>query len=95
LVGRPHAAPNPFRPGSNGAYDASGITFSEIPAGSTIRIYTLVGELVAELTDVDGNGMESWNVKNNSGKDLASGVYVYVIVPASGPAVRGKVVIVR
>ncbi len=87
---RPRAAPNPFRPGS-----ATGITFRDLPAGATVRLYTLAGEPVTVLTDTDNDGVIVWDVKNPRGRDLASGVYLYVVTPRSGRVTRGKVVIIR
>lgn len=91
----PHAFPNPFRPGSGGAYDAGWVTFRSLPAGASVRVYTLKGELVCEVTDQDSDGLIFWDAKNKSGKDLASGVYVFVVSTHRGRHSRGKVVIVR
>jgi hypothetical protein len=95
VIGRAHPVPNPFRPGSTGAYAAPVISFLELSPGASVRIYTLAGELVAELTDLDRDGMESWDAKNKGGRDLASGIYLYAVKPETGPVVRGKVVIIR
>jgi hypothetical protein len=91
----PHATPNPFRPGRGGAYDASAITFRALPAGSAVRIYSLAGELVAELKDDDRDGLVTWPAKNASGKDAVSGVYLFIVAPEHGASTRGKIVIVR
>ena len=95
VIGRAHAVPNPFRPGSGGGQDASAITFLELAPGATVRIYTMAGALVAELTDSDRDGKASWDVKNKNGRDLVSGIYLYAVKPETGPVVRGKVVIIR
>ena len=65
------------------------------PAGAVVRLYTLTGARVAELTDGDNDGVIVWDVKNQSGQDLASGVYLYVVVQGSNRVARGKVVIIR
>lgn len=89
------AYPNPFRPGSGGAHDATGVWFQGVPAGGNLRIYTLAGVLVAELADSDGDGRIFWDAKNGKGKDVASGLYLYINKDASKGASKGKVVIIR
>jgi hypothetical protein len=89
------AAPNPYKPGHGGPQDAAGITFGPVDPGSTVRIYTITGSLVAEVTDGDGDGIIVWNAKSPNGAGAASGVYLYVVIPPKGAPFRGKVVIVR
>ena len=90
------AYPHPYRPGSGGGQDAAGVVLNGTGAGATVRIYTLRGELVAELTDTDGDAQVAWDGTNQgSGKAAASGVYVYIVTPLKGSRARGKLVIVR
>jgi len=89
------AYPNPFRPGSGGAHDATGVWFQGVPAGGSLRIYTLAGVLVAEMADSDGDGRIFWDAKNGKGKDVASGLYLYINKDASKGVSKGKVVIIR
>jgi len=91
----PRASPNPFRPGRGGPFDASSITFRSLPAGSAVRVYTLAGELVADLKDDNSDGLVVWDAKNSSGKDAVAGVYLFVVDPGQGAVTRGKVVIIR
>jgi len=88
-------APNPFRPGSGGAQDSAAVTFTSVPAGGTIRIYTVVGRLVAEETDSDMNGLVSWNGRNRGGKIVTSGAYIWVAKARDGTVIRGKLVVIR
>ncbi len=88
-------SPNPFRPGSGGPMDADGVTFSNIPAGATIRLYTPIGVLVAELEDDNSDGQALWNGRNRGGKMVASGVYIFVVKGKDGTTRRGKVMVVR
>ncbi|HAT73347.1 MAG TPA: hypothetical protein DCS63_11090 [Elusimicrobia bacterium] len=91
------AYPRPWTPGSGGTHDAAGITFSAAPANATIRIYTLLGELVRELkvTPTDLN-KKIWDGKNSAGKNAASGVYFAHIKDASSSAAQTlKIVIER
>ncbi len=92
--------PSPFRPngpnsgtgsGKTGT-DASGITFV-VPNGSTVKIYTARGELVAEGSNPSG-GAINWDTRAKSGNKAASGVYLYIINSPVG-AQTGKLAIIR
>jgi hypothetical protein len=71
------AYPNPWRPGSAGAFDAAGVTFDNLMSGGSVSIFTIAGELVRELrlTAADA-GVKIWNGLNTSGGKAASGVYI-------------------
>jgi hypothetical protein len=97
--------PNPWRPngpragtgaGETGTL-AGGVLFNNLPSEGTLRIYTLSGELVREISHSDAlgpTGQETWNGKNDSGSDVATGTYVYVF-DAQGARKTGKVAVVR
>jgi hypothetical protein len=81
--------PNPFRehagwdrPVVPGDPLTRHIDFMGLPeARSTIRIYTVAGDFVAQL-DHDGsggNGEASWNLISRNGQDVVSGIYVYTV----------------
>ncbi len=75
--------PNPFRPSSV----AGVVRFANLPSDASVRIYTLLGELVREFkTGFDGTG--TWDGRNEKGAEVASGVYLAFIKPPSG---EGKV----
>jgi hypothetical protein len=69
------AYPNPYKPGSNGAFDRSafgeGIVFQSLTARARIRIYNLAGELVRELMEDDGDGRCLWDARTADGKPQA------------------------
>ena len=93
--------PNPYRPGSGGAYDDSlfgrGIVFDKLTEKARIRIYNVAGELIAEIEKDDNDSKKLWNAENQSGNKVASGVYIYYISnPAnSSQKARGKLAIER
>lgn len=89
------AAPNPYRPGTAGAFGGSGIVFHPVPAGAKVRVYTAAGELVRTMEETSGAGWLSWDARNDSGKDAASGVYIVIVEPRDGPRSRLKVVVIR
>lgn len=77
----PHASfdsvevyPNPFVPSKG----HTRVTFRNIPEGSTVRIYTMSGELVREIDRVV-NTFAYWDGKNNSGENVKSGIYLFGI----------------
>jgi flagellar hook assembly protein FlgD len=79
-TGRPsinvRAWPRPWKPGSGASHDALGITVSGPPDNSVIRIYTVAGELVKELTVAPADlNLKVWDGKNSAGRNAASGVY--------------------
>ena len=85
-----YAFPNPFIPSKG----HTTITFVNISSDSKIKIFTLTGDLVKTISAAGGTGQVSWDVKNEQGENLASGLYYYII-ESSQDAKKGKLVIVR
>ena len=89
--------PNPYngherwdQPGSNR------IQFMRLPAGVKVRVYTIAGDLVRELDKADPtSGNMDWDLKNQNGQDVASGIYVYHVLSEQGYESKGHFVIVR
>jgi len=67
--------PNPLRP-----TQVAGqlMTFRNLPQGARVRIFTYLGEKVADIA-ADGSGTAAWNGLNAAGHVVASGVYIAVI----------------
>jgi len=66
---------------------------------STVRIYTLAGDLVQTLTHdgTSGNGTLPWNLISRNGQTVTSGIYLYSVEPHA-PELRrfvGKFVVIR
>ena len=78
-LSRVGVVPNPYRasetwnlPGGNELH------FINLPARVRIRIYTVAGDLVRDLLHVDPvRDFERWDLKNEAGRDVASGIYIY------------------
>jgi ligand-binding sensor domain-containing protein len=90
-IGRPttnldsvYAFPNPFVINSSG--DRLSFNFAEQAA---LRIYTVAGELVANLPQ------PIWDGRNDHGEPVASGVYLFVLTDTEGRSGRGKFLLVR
>ncbi len=81
--------PNPY----NVSF-SSGITFDFLTEDSKIKIYTLNGQLIKEIK-VKDEGRVTWDIKNEQGKKIASGIYIYVIVDEKGDKKSGKIAIVK
>jgi len=96
--------PNPYRQSSaweRPAVDGDRLTrhidFMGLPRAScTIRIWTVAGDLVAELhhDGSQGDGEASWNLVSRNGQDVVSGIYVYTVQSSLGDA-RGRFVVIR
>jgi hypothetical protein len=88
--------PNPYR--SKAPWDAPGaheLHFTNLPDDALIRIYTVAGDLVAQLRHTDKvRDFERWNLKNDDGRDVASGIYMYR-VEASSFSFQDRFIVIR
>jgi hypothetical protein len=83
--GKPYSAGDP----------TSGIVFDRLTDSVTIRIYTVTGQLVRSLSSERSGGRLNWDVRNDSGQDVATGGYIAVLTsPGKGKAVK-KLLIIR
>jgi len=71
-----------------------GITFANLPAEGEILIYTLTGTPVTRIIFNDGTYRAKWFGKNDSGQDVASGVYFWVVKSSDGTR-TGKLIVIR
>ncbi len=81
--------PNPWRSDIHTGYP---ITFDQLAAGSSVKIFTLAGRWVKTLSAPDG--VVTWDLTNDDGNPVASGIYFYLIT-SNGQKYRGKLGIVR
>ena len=93
---RVFVVPNPYRGGE--VWDQPGqneLHFINLPARSTIKIYTVSGDLVRELEHNDPvRDFERWDLKNGAGKAVAAGIYVFRI--EAGPfQYQNRFVVIR
>jgi hypothetical protein len=84
------AYPVPFKPSSG----QTQIKFGNLTDGSTIKVFTIMGELVWQYQNAPGETIHPWDVTNKSGEPVASGVYIYQIKNAFDEK-RGKLIIIR
>ncbi|HPG30484.1 MAG TPA: right-handed parallel beta-helix repeat-containing protein [bacterium] len=96
------AYPNPYVPNDgnyrNGKpYDGSagsGIYFGGLIPNTEIEIYSVSGSRVFKTKYLSGNnGYFQWDVRNDNGRELASGVYLAVFKNSAGKKVKKLAVI--
>ncbi|MEW5691845.1 MAG: fibronectin type III domain-containing protein [Candidatus Hydrogenedentota bacterium] len=89
--------PNPFKPNDGDAntgrwYVAgdftTGIIFDRLTDDVTIKIFTITGQKVIERR-ITNTGIAHWDVRNDQGDIVASGVYIAVVEDNKG---RGRVI---
>lgn len=87
--------PNPYKPGSGGIYDAPCLTFRNLPSRATIRIFNIALEHIATI-ERDSAGFEyQWVPKNDAGRDISSGLYIYYVTDQNGHSAKGKFTVIR
>lgn len=71
------------------------ISFYELPKTVTIRIFTETGDLVKTIEHNQDSGFDKWNMTNERGQTIASGVYIVVFQTPDGGVSYQKLVVVR
>jgi len=85
-------APSPFVPSRGHGHLAFA---GEAVAGSRIRVFDKVGDLVQTIRVPDGVTELDWDVRSSTGKPLASGVYIYVLETPEGKEHQGTFAVIR
>ncbi|MCX5781097.1 MAG: T9SS type A sorting domain-containing protein [Elusimicrobia bacterium] len=88
-----HCYPNPYKP--NSGLGHARITFSRLTSYTKVKIYNIAGELVYNAEAETPSGELSWDVINNSGEKIVSGVYIYAISNDIGHKKVGKFAVIR
>jgi hypothetical protein len=63
------------------------VTFSSLPEKCIIRVFSLSGQMVRSISHTNGTPFEQWDLHNEQGLPVASGVYV-VLVEVDGVGER-------
>ncbi len=88
--------PNPYR--AHAPWDLTGgneVHFVNLPQRATVKIFTLAGDLVTTLQHNDPvRDFERWNLKNESGRLVASGIYMY-LVESGTYSFRDRFIVIR
>jgi len=81
--------PNPWK----SSQGVSTIMFEGLSSGTTVKLFTIAGRSIKTLHEAGGKA--PWDLTNNSGDKVASGIYMYVITDAQSNRLRGKVTVIR
>lgn len=72
------------------------VTFTHLPAKATIRIFNLAGVQVRSIEKNDLSTYQRWDLANNSGLPVASGLYIaYIDMPDLGETKVLKLAIIQ
>lgn len=88
-----YAFPNPY----DVRKDASKrMTFANLPDDATVKIFTVSGFWIKTIRPFSGSGQAVWDLTNDSGDAVASGLYLYLVTSeASGAKAKGKIALIR
>lgn len=91
------AIPNPYRSQADWEYGGQRrVTFVNLPAQATIRIYTAAGTHVCTIPHNEpGSDQAFWYLKNSDGEDVAPGVYIWAVEAGELGSAAGKVMIIK
>ncbi|MEN8192636.1 MAG: T9SS type A sorting domain-containing protein [Bacteroidota bacterium] len=64
---------------TGGRYDEPYVTFNNLPNDVTIKIYSLSGVLLRTLEKSDASSIQRWDLENESGLRVASGMYIALV----------------
>ncbi len=59
------------------------IQFINLPQKCTIYVFTIAGDRVKTIEHDAANGTETWNLRAEGGREIASGVYLYIVKTAT------------
>jgi len=71
------------------------IQFVNLPRQATVKIYSLAGDFLRRLDHDSENGSLNWDLENEQGEIVTSGVYLWLVETESGERKTGQLVIVR
>jgi len=89
-----YVVPNPYRGSWLLEEYGERLDFRGLPPECEITIYTLAGDLIREINHSNGLSWESWDLRNDEGRSVAGGIYLYR-VQGFGKERIGKFVVVR
>ncbi len=97
LLSSVRVVPNPFRSDLTTGHfpDGDRVQFINLPTPVEVDIYTAAGDRVRSLSHEERDGSLDWDLKNQNGQDVVSGVYVFYARTETGETTTGRFVIVR
>lgn len=85
-----HVFPNPCKASTG----CNGVTFTRVTLNAVISIYSVSGEFVRKLVKTGNIDSIGWDLRNDAGAHVASGLYLFFI-KAENSTKKGKILIVR
>jgi hypothetical protein len=85
------AYPNPWRADRHAGYF---IKFDHLPGDATIKIFSVAAQHVKTLPAHGADAVE-WDLTNDQGATVASGLYLYLISSDAGGRIAGKLAVIR
>jgi hypothetical protein len=74
--------------------DVNEVIFANITEDTEINIFDIQGHLIIRLKENDKNGGIPWNLRNENGEKVSSGIYIYY-AKNNNEVKSGKIAIVR
>ena len=84
------AYPNPFQ----AKLGHTKVTFDNLTSTARIKIYKKTGELIYERVISTTDGRSAWDLTNNDGSGVASGIYIYLITSGDNKC-TGKIAVLK
>jgi hypothetical protein len=82
--------PNPWR---SDQHRGIPITFGSLTQSTTVSIFSVSGRLVRTLPTCDLS--TTWDLTNDSGETVSSGLYIYLITNAQGQKTHGTMAVIQ
>ena len=82
--------PNPWRSDKHAGLS---ITFSNLAINTTVKIFTVSGHWVKTLP-ISSTSV-NWDLTNNDGDKVASGIYIYLLTTDQGFKKTGKIAVIK
>ena len=55
------------------------LQFINLPAACDIHIFTLAGDMIKKIRHNNGTGTATWDLRTDGGREIAPGIYLYVV----------------
>ncbi len=89
-LGSVRVFPNPWRKDQDAGLP---ITFDHLSDDSTVKLFTVSGHWVQTLPVASDK--TTWDLRNNDGQTVQSGLYLYLVTDGQGNKAHGKLAIIR
>jgi hypothetical protein len=92
-----YAFPNPVRLGAGFEGEVGErVTFTNLPPGSRVRLFTTAGDDVNDLgPETQVGGQIDWATDNRDGEQVAAGVYLYKVDMPQRSSYWGRIAVIR